>query len=117
MSGGEKQRTLIARSLAQIGSDQTRPRVLILDEPATHLDFAHQTMLVSLIRDLRAEGVIVIASWHDLHLPAHACNWVALMVAGQLHKLGSVEDTLNPDTLSCSFGAEFSVQSTPVLKF
>ncbi|MEQ1822356.1 MAG: ABC transporter ATP-binding protein [Fimbriimonadaceae bacterium] len=117
MSGGEKQRTLIARALAQIGQDRSRPRVLILDEPATHLDFAHQTMLVSLIRELREEGVIVIASWHDLHLPAHACNIVALMLNGQLQRLGSIADTLKPEILSATFGAQFYVESTPVLKF
>jgi iron complex transport system ATP-binding protein len=117
MSGGEKQRTLIARALAQIGSDSSRDRLLLLDEPATHLDFAHQTMLVSLINELRREGVIVIASWHDLHLPAHTCNLVALMVKGQLERFGATDEVLNPTTLSSAFGAEFLVSSTPVLKF
>ncbi len=117
MSGGEKQRTLIARALAQIGSDSSRSRLLLLDEPATHLDFAHQTMLVSLINELRDEGVIVIASWHDLHLPAHTCNKVALMVKGKLERFGPTDEVLNPATLGQAFGAKFLISATPVLEF
>ena len=65
LSGGEKQRVVIARALAQ------EPRLLVLDEPTTHLDIGHQHQVLDLIRGL---GLTTIAALHDLNLAAAYCD-------------------------------------------
>lgn len=115
LSGGEKQRAYIARALAQLsGSDG--PKVLLLDEPSTHLDFKHQAMLVRLIRDAREEGMIVVAAWHDLYLSASSCNQALLLVEGQTRYQGPTEELMSPDLLAAAFDAEFELSPGPRIR-
>ncbi len=75
LSGGEKQRALIARAIVQ------RPKLLILDEPTNHLDIRYQIQILELVRSL---GVTVIASIHDLNLASacvtNSCCWITAAV-------------------------------------
>ncbi len=94
LSGGEQQRLLLARALAQDAP------ILLLDEPTTHLDMQHQISLLDTVRDLaRVEGLAVVVALHDLNLVSRYSDRVALLVDGQLHALGTVEDVLQPDLL------------------
>ncbi|GGH58688.1 ABC transporter ATP-binding protein [Rothia aerolata] len=90
LSGGEKQRVLIARALAQ-----STPYIL-LDEPTNHLDIRHQHELLRLVRASGRETVIVL---HDLNLAARYCDDVALLDRGRLVAQGSADEILSPDYL------------------
>ncbi len=83
LSGGEQQRVLLARALAQ------QTPVLLLDEPTNHLDLQHQINFLSLVRDLTRRGnLAVLMAMHDLNQIATYADRVALLVQGQLIALG-----------------------------
>jgi ABC-type cobalamin/Fe3+-siderophores transport system ATPase subunit len=95
LSGGEQQRVLLARALAQ-----STP-VLLLDEPTAHLDLQHQIGLLELVHKLaREENLTVLIALHDLNLAARYADRVALIVAGQLKALGTAKEVLRPDLIS-----------------
>ncbi|MEV5172325.1 ABC transporter ATP-binding protein [Streptomyces flaveolus] len=95
LSGGEKQRVLIARALAQ------QPRVLILDEPTNHLDIAHQLDVLALVRD---SGLTVLAALHDLNLAAAHCDVLYVIDKGRIVAAGPPHDVLRPALLAEVFG-------------
>jgi len=86
LSGGEKQRVLIARVLAQ------QPQLLILDEPTNHLDIHHQLEILELVRSL---GITTLITLHDLNLASMYCHYLYIMQGGQLVAEGSPETTLS----------------------
>ncbi len=87
LSGGEKQRVLFARALAQ------SPALLILDEPTNHLDIRHQLDLLDAARGL---GVSVIATLHDLNLAARWCDRLCLLDQGRVRAVGTPDEVLEP---------------------
>ena len=98
LSGGEQQRLLLARALAQ-GSP-----LLLLDEPTTHLDLHYQISLMDNIRSLaQDDGLAVLLVTHDLHLVARYSNRVALLVGGELLSQGTPQEVLTPDLLSRAY--------------
>jgi len=78
LSGGERQRVMLASALAQ------EPQVLLLDEPTSFLDLAHQFAIYSLLRRLSGEGILVIAATHDLNLAASYSDRVVLLKKGHV---------------------------------
>jgi iron complex transport system ATP-binding protein len=109
LSGGERARVMLARVFAQVMRDddapgETRPRALLLDEPSAALDIAHQQAAFGAIRRLAdEEGVAVVAVLHDLNLAAAFADRVALLKAGRLLAIGSVDDTLTEAALTECF--------------
>ncbi|MEU8205840.1 ABC transporter ATP-binding protein [Streptosporangium sp. NPDC049046] len=91
LSGGEKQRVLIARALAQ------RPTTMVLDEPTNHLDLRHQLDALNLVRGL---GVTAVVALHDLNMAAAFCDRVCVMDAGRVVALGTPADVLTPALLA-----------------
>lgn len=95
LSGGEKQRVLFARALAQ------EPTLLILDEPTNHLDIRHQLELLQVASDL---GVTVIVTLHDLNLAARWCDRLCLLVDGRIRAVGTPGAVLDPDIVGDAYG-------------
>lgn len=106
LSGGERQLVLIARVLAQ------QPKILLLDEPTSHLDFKNQTIILRLIKDLVREGRAVIMT---THYPNHAFtypNRVALMHDGRFLAIGSPGEVLLESNLSQAYGIKIRLHSS-----
>ena len=104
LSGGEKQRVVVASALAQL--DQRTgaaggPAVLVLDEPTTSLDLRYQIEVTNLIRKLHDErSVTILLSTHDLRLAAAVCSHLVLLRGGRLLAAGSTADMLTPDRVA-----------------
>jgi len=105
LSGGEKQRVMIARALVQ------RPDLLILDEPTNHLDIRHQLEVLAL---LSALPTTVIVSLHDLALASAHADRVLVLNQGRQVQLGAPLDTLTPATVRDIFAVGATIDSHPV---
>jgi iron complex transport system ATP-binding protein len=109
LSGGEQQRLLIARALAQT------PSILLLDEPTAHLDLKHQEEILNLVHSLaKEEGLTVLITLHDLNLVARYADRVALLSNGVVRKMGDPEQVLIPEELTPVYGIEIHVTSHPI---
>lgn len=105
LSGGEQQRTLIARALVQ-GSP-----LLILDEPVNHLDVYYQHQILQLLHDLASQlGITVVMSLHDMNLASQYCDKLALLNDGKLATVGEPSDVLTAQHLSEVFGIPCQVE-------
>lgn len=113
LSGGEKQRVLMARALAQ------QAQLLVLDEPTNHLDVRHQFELMNLIRSL---GLTTLAALHELPLAAHYCDRLYLLKNGQLVAQGTPAEVLTPEIIAHVYGVRAQVRTSersgrPVIEF
>ena len=108
LSGGQRQRVWIAMALAQ------RTDILLLDEPTTFLDIAHQIEVLDLLTDLNHEsGLTIVMVLHDLNLAARYADTLVAMAAGRLHVSGSPEEVLTEDTVRHVFGLECRIVTDP----
>lgn len=99
LSGGERQRVFLARTLAQ------QPRLLVADEPTTHLDLARTAELVETLAHLRRDdGVTVVVVTHDLDLASSAAERILLLDAGRLVADGPPCEVLTPERIAAVFG-------------
>ena len=110
LSGGEEQRTHLARTLAQVEAARVAGRrpLLLLDEPTTGLDYRHQYALVRLLRGLASRGVTIMASLHDIALARDLADRVLLLADGRLWAEGAPAEALTPAHLARCFGLEQS---------
>lgn len=104
LSGGEKQRVLIARALAQ------RAGTMVLDEPTNHLDLRHQLDTLRLVRRL---GVTAVVALHDLNLAAAFCDRVCVMDGGRVVTNGPPGEVLTPELLADVYRVEAEVTEHP----
>ena len=82
LSGGERQRVYIARALAQ------KPKILLMDEPVSHLDIKYQIEILSLVNDLSSNGILVITVLHDINLASQFCDEIFIMKEGKIMDSG-----------------------------
>lgn len=109
LSGGEQQRVVIARALAQ------QPKALLLDEPTAHLDLKHQMGVLELVRDLaREQGLAVLLTLHDLNQAAMYADRVALMTSGTIVAQGKPGEVFTAEQLSRAYGVSVAVSPHPV---
>ncbi|MDI3535192.1 MAG: cobalamin transport system ATP-binding protein [Thermosediminibacterales bacterium] len=111
LSGGEKQRVMIARALTQ------QPEVLLLDEPTSHLDINHQTEILDLMKKLSRENKLTIAAvLHDLNTAAHYCDYLILLSEGKVFALGSPQEVITADNIKAVYNSDVLVTNHPVYK-
>ena len=109
LSGGEKQRVVIARAVCQ------QPEVLLLDEPTANLDIGYQSMLLELAARLnREQGVTVIAAIHDINLAVHHFDRFILLSGGRVLAAGRAEEVITPENIQKSYGVPASTYRHPL---
>ena len=109
LSSGERQRVVLAQALAQ------EPKILLLDEPTTHLDLAHRIQLLDLIRELvQEQELAVVLVSHDLNLASEYSDRIALLEAGRLRRLGSPEEVLDYRLIEEVYKTVVVVKTNPI---
>ncbi|MEM4455904.1 MAG: ABC transporter ATP-binding protein [Archaeoglobaceae archaeon] len=103
LSGGEKQKVLIARLLAQ------QPEILLLDEPTAHLDISAQIEIMSLLKEL-AKNKVVIVAMHDINLALSFANKVMMMKEGEIRYAGKPSEVVSEESIREVFGIEVIVK-------
>ncbi|MGE4405669.1 heme ABC transporter ATP-binding protein [Pseudomonas sp.] len=112
LSGGERQRVHLARVLAQLWPG-AEGQVLLLDEPTSMLDPAHQHSILQAARRFAAQGAAVLVVLHDLNLAARYCDRLLLLAKGCAQASGTPQEVLRAEPLRAVFGLEVLVQRHP----
>ena len=108
LSGGEKQRVLIARALAQ------KPEIMLLDEATAFLDIKHQIAIFELIVKLnREQGLTVLIVTHDINLAAGHTDRIILLQRGKIHSMGRPETVITEANIKDVYEAEVMVDRNP----
>lgn len=105
LSGGEKQRVILARTLAQ------QPEYMILDEPTNHLDIRYQLEILDCVKNL---GIGVLAALHDLELAAHYCDYIYAMKTGEVVAHGTPEEVLSEQLIHDLYGVNCQIYENPI---
>jgi iron complex transport system ATP-binding protein len=109
LSGGERQRVIIARALAQ------EPKVLLLDEPTTHLDINSQLEIMDLLKELCIQrGLILLTVFHDFNLAARYCDAIILLNKGKIVSIGRVDEALTSENIKKVFQVDAVVKKHPL---
>jgi iron complex transport system ATP-binding protein len=108
LSGGDLQRLTLAQALAQ------QPRVLLLDEPTSHLDLNHALQVLDLVRSLADGGIAVLGVFHDLGIAARYADRMSIVADGRLTPSAPPAEALSSRVISDVFGVRAVVRTDPV---
>jgi len=109
MSGGERQRVIIARALAQT------PEIILLDEPTLHLDISNQFDVLDLVKRLSAEdGLTVVIVSHDLPMVVRYCDRIVMLKDHRIFAAGPPEEVLTPENMRQIFNIDAVFEKDPV---
>ena len=104
ISGGEKQRVVIAGAIAQ------EPELMILDEPTSALDIKYQIQILNILKQLNEnQQTTIILAMHDLHLASKFCTRLILLDEGEIFKDGATEDVLQKEPIEKVYGVKVHV--------
>ncbi len=110
LSGGELQRVVIARALAQ------KPQAMLLDEPTSSLDIKHQINICQLLKRMNKDkGITIVSVFHDINLASYFSNRVMVMKEGGIHGIGSPEDVITKETLELVYDCPVFVDENPLV--
>lgn len=114
LSGGEKQRTQLARVFAQVWEESSLDgKLLLLDEPTSALDMAHQQQMLSTVHLLARRGCAVVLVIHDLNLAASIADQVLVLDRGQQVAIGAPDQVLTPQLFRQVFQVEVAIEQHP----
>lgn len=106
ISGGERQRVIIAKALAQ------NPSIILLDEPTSHLDINHQIELLNLLRTLNKEkGTTIILVIHDINLAARFSDDIILLNEGEIIGIGNPEDVITAKNIEKAYNLDVAIEN------
>jgi iron complex transport system ATP-binding protein len=109
LSGGEKQRLIIARAITQ------EAEIILLDEPTANLDINYQVEIFNFLRKLCDEkGISIIAALHDLNLASQYCNRLILLKDGKINRQGTPEQVIKTESVAEVFDADVRVYPHPL---
>ena len=115
MSGGERQRVQLARVLAQISEPSSLgERFLILDEPTSAFDLAHQQLTLALVRELAGSGIGVVMVLHDLNLAARCADKILVLDGGRIAAQGTPAEVLTRAVIDQVFGVDVEIGEHPI---
>jgi iron complex transport system ATP-binding protein len=101
LSGGERQKVLIARALAQ------EPQVLLLDEPTSNLDLRHQLEVLGIVRSIvKEKGIAAVMAIHDLNLAARFSDKLIFLDKGRIYDAGEPAQVLTQENIRRVYGVE-----------
>ena len=105
MSGGERQRVIIARAIAQT------PKIILMDEPTLHLDISMQFDALNLVHRLaKKNGLTVVIVSHDLPMVARYCDRILMLHDHKIYALGAPEEVLTPENMKTVFNVDAELQ-------
>lgn len=118
LSGGEQQRVQFARVLLQIWrpASEQKPRYLLLDEPTSSLDVAHELLVFKLLRGLTQQNVGVLVVIHDLNLASHFADQLCLLSKSHVIAAGGVPEVLEEKVLSDTYGTPIQIENSEKLE-
>jgi iron complex transport system ATP-binding protein len=106
ISGGEKQRVMIASALAQ------NPEMMLLDEPTSALDLKYQIQILNILKNLNLNhNMTLVMAMHDLNLASRFCNRLVLLSEGKIVRNGTPEQVLEKDILEQVYGIEIELST------
>ncbi len=109
LSGGERQKVVLAMALAQ------EPKLLLLDEPTTHLDISHQVEVLELLTEMnKKQQLTIIAAMHDLNLASAYFKRLVLLKGGTILADGTPDKVLTPDTIAAAYSLPVHIQPHPL---
>jgi iron complex transport system ATP-binding protein len=110
ISGGEKQRVLLAKALAQ------EPEILLLDEPTNHLDIKHTFQMLDLLKEMQhTTGLTILAILHDLNVASLYADRIALLYNGRFLEIGDVDTLRKTNQLKQVYEVEVKTQPHPTI--